>query len=270
MKPGKQRLDQILVDRGLAETRTKAQAIIMSGQVFSGERKLDKPGESLRNDVPLEIRQSGPGWVSRGALKLIEGLDRFGIDPTGLTCLDVGASTGGFTEVLLSRGAARVYAVDVGYGQLAQKLRDHPRVVNLERTNARHLTASQVPERIDLLVCDASFIGLSTVLPAPLSLCGSKAFAVVLIKPQFEVGPERVGKGGVVRDPLLHEEVCAHYQGWFLAQGWQVMGIVRSPITGPAGNVEFLLGARRTPEQVALDPEHELGNAISEPSAKTP
>jgi 23S rRNA (cytidine1920-2'-O)/16S rRNA (cytidine1409-2'-O)-methyltransferase len=264
VKPGKQRLDQILVDRGLAQTRTRAQAIVMAGLVFSGERKLDKPGEQLRADLPIEVRQSGPGWVSRGALKLIEGLDRFAIDPAGLVCLDVGASTGGFTEVLLSRGAARVYAVDVGYGQLAQKLRDEPRVVNLERTNARHLTAAQVPEPVQLLVCDASFIGLSTVLPGPLGLCAADACALVLIKPQFEVGPARVGKGGVVRDPALHEEVCQHYRAWFEDQGWQVLGIVRSPITGPAGNVEFLLGAKRSADISRPDPEHRLGDAVPE------
>ncbi|HWL71176.1 MAG TPA: TlyA family RNA methyltransferase [Geminicoccus sp.] len=267
MTPGRQRLDQILVDRGLAETRSKAQAIIMSGLVFSGERKLDKAGEQLKADVPIEVRQSGPGWVSRGALKLIEGLDRFAIDPGGLVCLDVGASTGGFTEVLLSRGAARVYAVDVGYGQLAQKLRDDPRVVNLERTNARHLTSAQVPEPVALLVCDASFIGLSTVLPAPLTLCAPDAWLVVLIKPQFEVGPGRVGKGGVVRDPALHEEVCAHYRHWFMAQGWQVAGIVRSPITGPAGNVEFLLAARRSVGSASIDPERGRGETVSEDRA---
>ena len=242
----RQRLDQILVDRGLIESRAKAQAVVMAGIVFSGERKLDKPGLSLAADTPLEIRRGGSGWVSRGALKLIEGLDRFTVDPFGKCCLDVGASTGGFTEVLLARGAARVYAVDVGYGQLAQKLRSHPLVVNLERTNARRLAAEQVPDLIDLLVCDASFIGLSTVLPAPLALCGPGACAIVLIKPQFEVGPGRVGKGGVVRDPALHEEVCERYRGWFMEQGWDVIGIVESPITGPAGNVEFLLGARRS------------------------
>lgn len=245
MKPGKRRLDQLLVERGLAETRSKAQAIVMAGLVFSAERKLDKPGEAVRDDIALEVRQSGSGWVSRGALKLIEGLDRFGIDPAGLVCLDVGASTGGFTEVLLKRGAARVYAIDVGYGQLAQKLRDHPQVVNLERTNARHLTKEQVPEPVGLLVCDASFIGLATVLPTPLGFCAPDAQAVVLIKPQFEVGPERVGKGGVVRDPALHEEVCDRYRAWFEAAGWSVAGITRSPITGPAGNVEFLLAAQR-------------------------
>ena len=243
MKARKLRLDQLLVDRGLAETRSKAQAIIMTGQVFVGERKLDKPGEAVADDIALQLRQSGPGWVSRGALKLIEGLDRFAIDPVGATCLDVGASTGGFTEVLLMRGAVRVYAVDVGYGQLAQKLRDDPRVVNLERTNARHLTSSRVPEPIDLLVCDASFIGLSTVLPSPMALCRQGAHALVLIKPQFEVGPARVGKGGVVRDLALHEEVCARYRTWFAERGWSVHGIVPSPITGPAGNVEFLLAA---------------------------
>ena len=254
MKPGRLRLDQLLVDRGLVETRTKAQALVMAGQVFSGERKLDKPGEQVRADIALDLRGTGTGWVSRGALKLIEALDRFGIDPTGLVCLDVGASTGGFTDVLLARGAARVYAVDVGYGQLAQKLRDDPRVVNLERTNARYLTGEAIPAPIDLLVCDASFIGLATVLPAAMALCRLGARLAVLIKPQFEVGPARVGKGGVVRDPALHEEVCARYRDWFTKQGWTVQGITPSPITGPAGNHEFLLAATRTEAGVAPTP----------------
>ncbi|MGH6974454.1 MAG: TlyA family RNA methyltransferase, partial [Stellaceae bacterium] len=177
--------------------------------------------------------------------KLAHGLDHFRIDPRGLVALDIGASTGGFTDVLLQRGAARVYAVDVGFGQFDWKLRNDDRVVLLERVNARHLTQDQVPAPVDLVVCDASFIGLETVLPAPLALAKPRARLVALIKPQFEVGPDRVGKGGVVRDPELHREVCDRIAAWFAAQGWRVLGVTQSPITGPEGNVEFLIGAVR-------------------------
>lgn len=241
----RQRLDQALVARGLVETRAKAQALILAGAVYSGEKRLDKPGEAVADDAALEVRGKPHPWVSRGGLKLVKGLDHFGFDPAGRICLDVGASTGGFTDVLLSRGAARVYAVDVGHGQLDWKLRNDPRVVVLEKTNARHLTRSEVPDEIGAVVCDASFIGLETVLPAPLALAGPGAFAVALIKPQFEVGKGRVGKGGVVRDAALHEEVCQRIERWFASQpGWSVLGVVESPITGPDGNVEFLIGAR--------------------------
>lgn len=241
----KTRLDQLLVDRGLAESRAKAQALVIAGRVFAGERKLDKPGTALDPAAEVEVR-GGQEWVSRGAYKLLAGLDAFGVDPAGLVAVDVGASTGGFTEVLLRRGAARVYAVDVGYGQLDQRLRGDPRVIVLERTNARHLTAGQVPEPVGLVVCDASFIGLKTVLPAALALTGSPAWLMALIKPQFEVGRGRVGKGGVVRDPALHEEVCADIRAWLGAlPGWEVLGVAESPMTGPAGNKEFLIGAKR-------------------------
>jgi 23S rRNA (cytidine1920-2'-O)/16S rRNA (cytidine1409-2'-O)-methyltransferase len=240
----KRRADQLLVDRGLADSRSRAAALIMAGQVFTGERRVAKAGDLLPEEGPLELRGQDHPWVSRGGLKLVRGLDAFGIDPAGKTCLDVGASTGGFTDVLLSRGAARVYAVDVGHGQLAWKLRQDPRVVVLERVNARHLAREQVPEPVDLVVCDASFIGLETVLPAALSLVADKAFLVALIKPQFEVGKGRVGKGGVVRDPVLHREVCDRIGAWLAAQrGWTVLGIEESPITGPEGNKEFLIGA---------------------------
>lgn len=246
MKAAKQRLDQALVDRGLAESRAKAQAAIMAGLVFSGEKRLDKPGLSIAADAPLELRGKPHPWVSRGGLKLQHGLDHFGLDPAGRVALDVGASTGGFTDVLLSRGAAKVYAVDVGEGQLDWKLRNDPRVVVLEKTNARHLTAAQIPDPIGCLVCDASFIGLETVLPAPLALCAPGAFAIALIKPQFEVGRGRVGKGGVVRDAALHEEVCGRIRAWWAGlPGWRVLGIDPSPILGPEGNREFLIAARK-------------------------
>lgn len=242
----KRRADQALVDRGLAESRTRAQALIMAGVVFSGEARIAKPGDPVRDDAPLAVRGQDHPWVSRGGLKLAHGLDAFGFDPAGRVCLDIGASTGGFTDVLLTRGAARVYAVDVGQGQLAWKLRTDPRVSVLEKTNARHLDATLVPEPIGALVCDASFIGLRTVLPAGLALCAPGAFAVALIKPQFEAGPDRVGKGGVVRDPAVHAEVCDTIRDWWAGlAGWTVAGIAESPITGPEGNREFLIGARK-------------------------
>lgn len=240
----KKRLDQLLVDRGLAESRSRAQALIMAGLVYSGERKLDKPGMPLRDDAGVEVRGQEHPWVSRGGLKLVKGLDAFTIDPAGMVAIDVGASTGGFTDVLLSRGAARVYAVDVGHGQLAWKLRTDERVVVLERTNARHLTTDQIPEPADIVVCDASFIGLEVVLPAALALTKPQAWLVALIKPQFEVGKGRVGKGGVVREPELHAEVCDRIRTWLDGlSGWRVLGIVESPIRGPEGNIEFLIAA---------------------------
>jgi 23S rRNA (cytidine1920-2'-O)/16S rRNA (cytidine1409-2'-O)-methyltransferase len=242
----KRRADQALVERGLAESRARAQALIMAGVVFSGEARVAKPGEPVRDDAPLTLRGQDHPWVSRGGLKLAHGLDAFGFDPSGRICLDIGASTGGFTDVLLARGAAKVHAVDVGQGQLAWKLRTDPRVVVLERTNARHLDTGLIPEPIGALVCDASFIGLRTVLPAGLALCAPGAFVVALIKPQFEAGPERVGKGGVVRDPAVHAEVCETIRHWFASlPGWTVTGITESPITGPEGNREFLIGATK-------------------------
>lgn len=242
----KVRLDTLLVERGLVETRSRAQALILAGKVFSGERRLDKPGYQLGHDTPLEVRGRDHPWVSRGGVKLAHGLESFGIDPAGLVCLDVGASTGGFTHVLLDRGAMRVYAVDVGHGQLDWRLRNDERVVVLERTNARQLTVEQVPEPIDLVVCDASFISLMTVLPAPLDMAAPGARLIALIKPQFEVGKGEVGKGGVVRDPALHAQVCEKIRTWLDGlSGWRVLGLTQSPITGPEGNIEFLIAAER-------------------------
>jgi 23S rRNA (cytidine1920-2'-O)/16S rRNA (cytidine1409-2'-O)-methyltransferase len=230
------------VSHGLAESRTRAQALIMAGTVFSGERKLAKAGEMLADDAPLEVRGKDHPWVSRGGIKLEHGLTHFGLDVTGAVALDVGSSTGGFTDVLLTRGAAKVYAVDVGTNQLAWKLRQDARVTVLEQTNARNLDASIVPEAVDIVVCDASFIGLAKVLEAPLKLAKAGAKLVALIKPQFEAGRAEVGKGGVVRDPAVHERVCAEVAAWVESQGWGVVGITQSPITGPEGNIEFLLG----------------------------
>ena len=246
MARGKQRADQLLVSRGLAESRTRAQALILAGKVFSTQRRIDKAGETLPADAELTVRGRDHPWVSRGGVKLAHGLDHFAIDPHDKTCLDVGASTGGFTDVLLSRGAARVYAVDVGHGQLAWKLRQDSRVVVLERTNARHLTSDDMPERAELIVCDASFIGLETILPASLDLAAPGARLIALIKPQFEVGRDRVGKGGIVRDPALHDEVCKRISAWLESQrGWTVLGLTESPISGPEGNKEFLIAAAR-------------------------
>ena len=239
---GKQRADQALVDRGLVESRAKAQALILAGQVFSGDRRVDKAGQPVGAATPLAVRGMDHPWVSRGGLKLDHALSYFGLSPAGRVCLDVGASTGGFTDVLLSHGAARVHAVDVGHGQLAWKLRSDPRVVVHERTNARRLSLA---EPVGAVVCDASFIGLRTILPAPLGCCAAGAWAVALIKPQFEAGPERVGKNGVVRDPAVHEEVCTMIAAWWAARpGWSVIGVEASPITGPEGNREFLIAAR--------------------------
>ena len=241
----KRRADQMLVDRGLVESRTRAQALILAGKVWSGDRRVDKAGDALPDDAALEVRGQDHPWVSRGGLKLDHALQAFGLSPAGLVGLDVGASTGGFTHVLLHHGAARVYAVDVGHGQLAWSLRTDPRVVVHERTNARYLTAEQVPGPVQVLVCDASFIGLQTLLPAPLALCVPGAWAVALIKPQFEAGPGQVGKGGVVRDGGIHRAVCARVRNWWAAlPGWTVLGVTDSPITGPEGNKEFLIGAR--------------------------
>jgi 23S rRNA (cytidine1920-2'-O)/16S rRNA (cytidine1409-2'-O)-methyltransferase len=243
----KTRADVALVERGLADTRTRAQALIMAGVVFSGETRIDKPGQAIAADTPLEVRGADHPWVGRGGLKLEKALDHFVIDPAGLTCLDVGASTGGFTDVLLTRGAAKVYAVDVGHGQLAWKLRNDPRVAVLERVNARHLTREQVPEPVDLIVCDASFIGLETIMPAPIALAARGARLIALIKPQFEVGKDKVGKGGIVRDPALHAEVCARIEAWLNGlPGWRVLGTADSPIAGAEGNKEFLIAAQRT------------------------
>lgn len=243
--PLRQRADLLLTERGLADSRARAQALILAGKVFSADRRVAKAGDQLAADAPLEVRGQDHPWVSRGGLKLDHALHQFGLSPAGLVCLDIGASTGGFTDVLLQRGAAKVHAIDVGHGQLAWKLRSDPRVVVHERTNARHLSPADVGEPAGCLVCDASFIGLRTLLPAPLALCSPGAWAVALIKPQFEAGPGQVGSKGVVRDPAVHEAVCAMIREWWAAlPGWTVIGLAESPITGPEGNREFLIAAR--------------------------
>ncbi|NHN92132.1 TlyA family RNA methyltransferase [Acetobacter sicerae] len=243
----KRRVDQLLVDRGLVESRTKAQALIMAGLVYTSDRRIAKAGDQIAEDAPLALKGQDHPWVSRGGLKLSHALPFFGFSAEGRIGLDVGASTGGFTDVLLTNGASKVYAVDVGHGQLAWKLRSDPRVVVMEKQNARALDATLIPDPIGVVVCDASFIGLRTVLPAALSLTTPDAWAVALIKPQFEAGREHVGAKGVVRDPAIHEQVCAMISDWWKTlPGWEVLGVEASPITGPEGNREFLIGARRT------------------------
>jgi 23S rRNA (cytidine1920-2'-O)/16S rRNA (cytidine1409-2'-O)-methyltransferase len=241
----KLRADQMLVERGLAESRARAQALILAGQVYSGERKIDKAGQPLPDDAPLEVRGRDHPWVSRGGIKLAYGLEHFGWDVSGAVALDVGSSTGGFTDVLLSKGAAKVYAIDVGTNQLAWKLRQDPRVIVHEQTNARYLTEEQVPERIDILVCDASFIALAKVLDRAVDFVRDGGRMLALVKPQFEAERGEVGKGGVVRDPEVHMRVVAAAAAWIESRGWQVEGTATSPITGPEGNVEFLIAASR-------------------------
>ena len=241
----KTRADQLLVDRGLAESRSKAQALILAGLVFSGERRIDKAGQPLAPDSELEVRGKDHPWVSRGGIKLAHALEHFGWDVTDAVALDVGASTGGFTDVLLHKGARKVFAVDVGTNQLAWKLRQDPRVVVHEQTNARYLTDAVVTEPVDLIVCDASFIGLAKVLDRALDFARPGGRLIALVKPQFEADRSEIGKSGVVRDAQVHDRVCAAAADWLVSRGWRVEGITPSPITGPAGNVEFLLAAVR-------------------------
>ncbi|SMQ58957.1 23S rRNA (cytidine1920-2'-O)/16S rRNA (cytidine1409-2'-O)-methyltransferase [Altererythrobacter xiamenensis] len=241
----KRRIDQMLVERGLVESRARAQALIMAGLVFSGETKLAKPGQQLAEDAHLEVRGRDHPWVSRGGIKLAHAIEHFGLDPAGAVAMDIGSSTGGFTDVLLQGGAEHVFAVDSGTNQLAWKLRQDPRVTVLEQTSARILTPEQIDRACNWVVCDASFIGLAKVLERPLELAAPQCQLVALIKPQFEVGREEVGKKGVVSDPALHERVCGEVRQWLEESGWEVQGISRSPITGPEGNVEFLISAKR-------------------------
>ena len=242
---GKQRVDQLLVDSGLAESRTRAQALVLAGLVFIGEVKVAKPGQQVPADTVLDLRGRDHPWVSRGGIKLAHAIAHFGLDPAGAVAMDIGSSTGGFTDVLLSNGAAHVFAVDSGTNQLAWKLRQDSRVTVLEQTSARLLNPALITQACNWVVCDASFIGLAKVLEVPLALAAPQCRLVALIKPQFEVGRGEVGKGGVVRDPALHERVCGAVQAWLEALGWQVQGIETSPITGPEGNVEFLISALR-------------------------
>ena len=241
----KARADQLLVDRGLVESRARGQALILGGHVYSGDRKVEKAGQQLGEDAPLEVRGRDHPWVSRGGIKLAHGLTHFGWNVADVVAMDVGSSTGGFTDVLLTNGAARVYAVDSGTNQLAWKLRQDARVIVHEQTSARILTAAHIPEPIDLIVCDASFIGLAKVLERPMTFAKPAARLLALIKPQFEAGRGEVGKGGVVREPNIHSRVCHEIETWLTESGWGVCGIVQSPITGPEGNIEFLVAAQQ-------------------------
>ncbi|BBF71344.1 TlyA family RNA methyltransferase [Sphingomonas bisphenolicum] len=240
----KVRADQLLVDSGLAESRARAQALILAGLVFLGDRKVDKAGQQVPEGTELDVRGRDHPWVSRGGIKLAHALEEFAIDVTGFVAIDVGSSTGGFTDVLLTKGAAKVYAVDSGTNQLAWKIRSDDRVVVHEQTSARILTDAHIPEPVDIIVCDASFISLAKVLEKPIGFAKPGAQMVALIKPQFEARREEVGKNGVIRDPAVHDRVCAEVQDWAVSQGWTVAGLTQSPITGPQGNVEFLLYAR--------------------------
>lgn len=240
MSVKKKRLDVLLVERGLHESRQRAQAAIMSGEVFVGGQRVDKPGTAVAEDAEVEVRGAALAYVSRGGLKLEKAMATFPIDLTGAVCTDIGASTGGFTDCMLQNGAARVYAVDVGYGQLAWKLRSDPRVVCLERTNARYLTSEQIPEPLDFASIDVSFISLKLIFPALHGLLKENGHVACLIKPQFEAGREKVGKKGVVRDPKVHLEVLEHFLEHAKESNFTVLGITYSPIRGPEGNIEYL------------------------------
>ena len=237
----KKRLDVLLTEQGYADTRSKAQAIIMSGQVYVNGQKADKPGVSYEETVELEVRGAVCPYVSRGGLKLEKALRDFGVDPTGFVCSDSGCSTGGFTDCLLQQGAAKVFAIDVGYGELNWKIRNDPRVVVMERTNIRYVTPEDIGEPLDLSVIDVSFISLRIVLPAIKNLLKEgKGQVLCLIKPQFEAGRENVGKNGVIREPAVHKEVLDNIVALAKDLGFHILGLTFSPVKGPAGNIEFL------------------------------
>ncbi|RKH42333.1 TlyA family RNA methyltransferase [Corallococcus sicarius] len=245
MKSKKERLDVLVVERGLAESRTKAQALILAGQVVVGDQRVDKPGAQVLVESELRLKGEVLPYVSRGGLKLKAAMDRFGLDVTGRVGADIGASTGGFTDCLLQHGAVRVHAIDVGYGQLHEKLRTDARVRSRERVNARYLTEEDLPEKVGVVVIDVSFISLTQVLPSVLTFLSPGGLLVALVKPQFEVGPDRVGKGGVVRDPAARQDAIDTVTAFVRAQGLAVRGVMDSPVPGPAGNVEALLVADR-------------------------
>lgn len=243
--PKKTRLDMLMVERGLADSANHALGLIMSGSVYTDSKRFDKPGELLPSDCPITVKSKEHPWVSRGGIKLDHALKYFSINPTHYTALDIGSSTGGFTDVLLHHGARKVFAVDVGYNELAWKLRQDPRVVVCEKMNARFLTSAEITDPINIIVCDASFIRLESVLPPPLRFAAPGAFLIALIKPQFEVRKEQVGDKGIVTDPKLHQHVCDHIHHWLGSlDGWNILGITPSPIKGMGGNTEFLIAAQ--------------------------
>ncbi len=243
MKSRKERIDVLVVERGLAESRAKAQALILAGQVVVDDQRVDKPGAQVSVDAELRLKGEVLPYVSRGGLKLKAAIDRFGLDVSGKVGADIGASTGGFTDCLLQQGATRVHAIDVGYGQLHEKLRQDPRVRSRERVNARYLTEEDLPEKVGVMVIDVSFISLTQVLPAALAFLEPGGLLVALVKPQFEVGRERIGKGGVVKDAAARQEAIDAVTAFVREQGLTVRGVMDSPVPGPAGNVEALLVA---------------------------
>lgn len=245
MAPTKIRLDQFLVDKRLAPSRQRAKALIMAGQVRVDGLPRDKPGTLVSTVAKIDLTGQDMPYVSRGGLKLAKALDHFAVAPQGWVCMDIGASTGGFTDCLLKNGAARVFAVDVGYGQLAWTLRQDPRVVVMERTNIRHLAVDAVDQPVDMVTIDVSFISLKIVVPAALGFIRPGGIILALIKPQFEVGRDKVGKGGVVRDPVLHDTVIEDLSGYFAQHGLKCRGVVPSPIFGPKGNREFIIALDR-------------------------
>lgn len=257
----KKRLDVLLVERGLQESRQKAQATIMSGLVFVKGQRVDKPGTAVAEDAEIEVRGNALPYVSRGGLKLEKAMASFPISLDGAVCADIGASTGGFTDCMLQNGAVKVYAVDVGYGQLAWKLRSDPRVVCLERTNARYLTQEQIPDVLDFASIDVSFISLKLILPAVCGLLKDQGHVACLVKPQFEAGKEKVGKKGVVRDPAVHLEVLEHFLTHAREAGFAVLGMTFSPIRGPEGNIEYLGYLEKGPWQ---EPQLDLKKLVEE------
>lgn len=251
----KKRLDILLVEKGLSESREKAKAMIMAGMVYVNGQKSDKPGETAEENANIEVRGKKLQYVSRGGLKLEKAMALFPINPRGKVCMDIGASTGGFTDCMLQNGAEKVYAVDVGYGQLAWKLRTDPRVICLERTNARYLTQNEIPDGVYLASVDVSFISLTLILPAILPLLQPEGTALCLIKPQFEAGREKVGKKGVVRDAAVHREVIDKIIAFSLGNGYSVCGLTYSPVKGPEGNIEYLIHLQKSSATDNLLPE---------------
>lgn len=262
----KQRIDQLLVERGLAPSREKAQALLMAGEVYVGDLRIDKPGTKVAEEAEVHLRGRGLPFASRGGLKLEKALDAFGVDPAGMVVVDLGASTGGFTDCLLQRGAQRVHAVDVGRGQLSTKLQQDPRVVVRDRTNARYLTPQDLGEPADLVTMDLSFISLELVLPAARDLLRPDGMVLALVKPQFEAGPAKVGKGGVVRDPAVHREVLLRVLRKAHELGLEPFALSFSPVRGPAGNIEFLAGFRKRRAELEADLEGRVSRVVEEAS----
>lgn len=244
----KKRLDTLVFEKGFADSREKAKTLVMLGNVYVDNQKSDKPGTMLPTDTAIEVRGQGLRYVSRGGLKLEKAIEQYGLNLTGQICMDIGASTGGFTDCMLQNGAEKVYAVDVGYGQLAWKLRTDPRVVNMERTNVRYLTTEQITDSIDFFSVDVSFISLTLVLPVARTFLSENARALCLIKPQFEAGRENVGKKGVVRDKAVHEQVIEKIRDFVLSHGFSVLGLTFSPVKGPEGNIEYLIYLQKAEE----------------------